>query len=107
MRPCHGGITKYETDPHWRDLVLFHDHFHGETGRGCGASHQTGWTALAVKLLETGLNIPIEAKPLIETAKARRPQYVARLAKNAKEMRRGQWLRFEIFNLELTIWLKG
>jgi hypothetical protein len=56
MRPCHGGITKYESDPHWRDLVLFHEYFHGETGRGCGASHQTGWTALAVKLLENTVN---------------------------------------------------
>src|SRR5262249_27525275 len=51
-RPCHGEIVKYATDPHWRDLVLFYEYFHGETGRGCGASHQTGWTALAVKLLE-------------------------------------------------------
>jgi len=51
-RPCHGEIGKYANDPHWRDLVLFYEYFHGETGRGCGASHQTGWTALAVKLLE-------------------------------------------------------
>jgi hypothetical protein len=55
-RPCHGEIAKYATDPHWRDLVLFHEYFHGETGRGCGASHQTGWTALAVKLLENTIN---------------------------------------------------
>jgi hypothetical protein len=52
VRPCHGDIGKYADDPHWRDLVLFYEYFHGETGRGCGASHQTGWTALAVKLLE-------------------------------------------------------
>ena len=51
-RPCHGDIAKYANDPHWRDLVLFYEYFNGETGRGCGASHQTGWTALAVKLLE-------------------------------------------------------
>ncbi|HMJ05167.1 MAG TPA: hypothetical protein VK474_02825 [Chthoniobacterales bacterium] len=51
-RPCHGDFEKYATDPHWRDLVLFNEYFHGETGRGLGASHQTGWTALAVKLLE-------------------------------------------------------
>jgi hypothetical protein len=56
VRPCHGEISKYATDPHWRDLVLFHEYFHGETGRGCGASHQTGWTALAVKLLENTIN---------------------------------------------------
>jgi hypothetical protein len=63
-RPCHGDSAKYTNDPHWRDLVLFYEYFHGETGRGCGASHQTGWTALAVKLLEntiehTGQNIQI------------------------------------------------
>jgi hypothetical protein len=51
-RPCHGEIAKYANDPNWRDLVLFYEYFNAETGRGCGASHQTGWTALAVKLLE-------------------------------------------------------
>jgi Glycosyl hydrolase family 63 C-terminal domain len=51
VRPCHGGDTRYAEDPHWRDLVLFHECFHGETGRGIGASHQTGWTALVVNLL--------------------------------------------------------
>ena len=45
-RPCHGGNPCYATDPHWRDLVLFHEYFDGDTGRGLGASHQTGWTAL-------------------------------------------------------------
>jgi hypothetical protein len=58
MRPCHGGVEKYATDPHWRDLVLFNEYFHGETGRGLGASHQTGWTALAVKLLENAIDDP-------------------------------------------------
>jgi hypothetical protein len=51
-RPCHGGDTRYAQDPHWRDLILFHEYFHGETGRGAGASHQTGWTALVVNLLK-------------------------------------------------------
>jgi hypothetical protein len=51
-RPCHGGATPYAEDPHWRDLVLFYEYFHGETGRGVGASHQTGWTALVVNLLK-------------------------------------------------------
>jgi hypothetical protein len=58
MRPCHGEIKKYADDPHWRDLVLFNEYFHGETGRGLGASHQTGWTALAVKLLENTVDDP-------------------------------------------------
>ena len=52
-RPCHGGEDRYATDPHWRDLVLFHEYFHGDSGRGMGASHQTGWTALVVRCLES------------------------------------------------------
>jgi hypothetical protein len=51
-RPCHGGDPRYATDPNWRDLVLFHEYFHGDTGRGLGASHQTGWTSLAVRFFE-------------------------------------------------------
>jgi hypothetical protein len=53
-RPCHGDDPgdRYASDPHWRDLVLFHEYFHGDNGRGCGASHQTGWTALIAPALE-------------------------------------------------------
>jgi len=47
-RPCHGDDLRFASDPYWRDLVLFHEYFHGETGQGLGASHQTGWTALAI-----------------------------------------------------------
>ena len=50
-RPCHGDDARFSTDPHWRNLVNFHEYFHGETGRGLGASHQTGWTALAIGCL--------------------------------------------------------
>jgi hypothetical protein len=50
-RPCHGGEPRFAADPHWRDLVLFHEYFDGDTGRGLGASHQTGWTALATDLI--------------------------------------------------------
>jgi len=57
-RPCHGGVERYAADPNWRDLVLFNEYFHGDTGRGLGASHQTGWTALAVKLLENAIDDP-------------------------------------------------
>jgi hypothetical protein len=49
-RPLHGNDTRYATDPHFRDLLLFHEYFDGDTGRGCGASHQTGWTALVTLL---------------------------------------------------------
>ena len=52
-RPCHGGSPPFADDPHWRELVLFHEYFHGDNGRGLGASHQTGWTALVSRLLVT------------------------------------------------------
>jgi len=51
-RPVFGGSERFQTDPHWRDLVLFHEYFHGDTGEGLGASHQTGWTAVVAKLLQ-------------------------------------------------------
>jgi hypothetical protein len=50
-RPCHGQDARWHTDPHFRDLVLFHEYFDGETGRGLGAAHQTGWTSLITRLL--------------------------------------------------------
>ena len=50
-RPVYGGIERFQTDPHWRDLILFYEYFHGDTGQGLGASHQTGWTALIATLL--------------------------------------------------------
>jgi hypothetical protein len=51
-RPVYGGTEKFQTDPHWRDLVLFYEYFHGDNGAGIGASHQTGWTGLVAKLLQ-------------------------------------------------------
>jgi hypothetical protein len=51
-RPVYGGIDKFQTDPHWRDYILFHEYFHGDNGAGLGASHQTGWTGLVAKLIE-------------------------------------------------------
>ena len=50
-RPLHNGEARYAKDNHWKDLVLFYEYFHGETGAGLGASHQTGWTALVAQLL--------------------------------------------------------
>jgi hypothetical protein len=52
QRPCNGADRRYADDPHFRDLALFHEFFHGDTGRGCGASHQTGWTSLVTRLLQ-------------------------------------------------------
>jgi hypothetical protein len=51
-RPCHGDDARFADDPAWRDLVLFYEYFHGDNGRGCGANHQTGWSALVVRLLD-------------------------------------------------------
>ncbi len=52
QRPVYGGTEKFQTDPHWRDLILFHEYFHGDNGAGIGASHQTGWTGLVAKLIQ-------------------------------------------------------
>jgi hypothetical protein len=46
-----GGEDRFATDPHWRDLIPFHEYFHADTGKGIGASHQTGWTGLVASLL--------------------------------------------------------
>jgi hypothetical protein len=51
-RPVFGGTRKFQADPAWRDLILFYEYFHGDTGEGLGASHQTGWTALVAKLIQ-------------------------------------------------------
>jgi hypothetical protein len=50
-RPVYGGTAKFQDDPHWRDLILFYEYFHGDNGAGIGASHQTGWTGLVSALI--------------------------------------------------------
>ncbi|MBV8569841.1 MAG: glucosidase [Acidobacteriaceae bacterium] len=51
-RPVYGGTQKFQTDPNWKDYILFYEYFHGDNGAGLGASHQTGWTGLVAKLIE-------------------------------------------------------
>jgi hypothetical protein len=51
-RPCHGTENQYREKEDWKDLVLFYEYFHGDNGKGLGASHQTGWTALVATMLE-------------------------------------------------------
>ena len=63
-RPVYGGTAKFQDDPHWRDLILFYEYFHGDNGAGLGASHQTGWTALVAPLLD--LFGRVDAKALLE-----------------------------------------
>jgi hypothetical protein len=50
-RPVYGGAQKFQEDPHWRDLVLFYEYFHGDNGAGLGASHQTGWTGIVARMM--------------------------------------------------------
>jgi len=50
-RPCYGDDPRFVDDPHWRDYVQFHEYFQGDTGRGLGAAHQTGWTALITRCI--------------------------------------------------------
>jgi hypothetical protein len=63
-RPVYGGTAKFQDDPHWRDLILFYEYFHGDNGAGLGASHQTGWTGLVAVLLD--LFGRIDAKAILE-----------------------------------------
>ena len=66
-RPVYGGSEKFQSDPHWRDYVLFYEYFHGDNGAGLGASHQTGWTGLVAKTMQLfGL---LDAKSALEGGK--------------------------------------
>jgi len=68
-RPVYGGTKKFQEDPHWRDLILFYEYFHGDNGAGLGASHQTGWTGLVAVLLNFFGRI--DAKTILETERDR------------------------------------
>jgi Glycosyl hydrolase family 63 C-terminal domain len=57
-RPVFGASEQFQSDPHWRDLILFYEYFHGDNGAGIGASHQTGWTGLVAKLIQQRSKYP-------------------------------------------------
>ncbi|WP_413165991.1 MGH1-like glycoside hydrolase domain-containing protein [Capilliphycus salinus ALCB114379] len=57
QRPLYGNTEKFQTDPHWRDLILFYEYFHGDNGAGLGASHQTGWTGLIAYLMTVSAKV--------------------------------------------------
>jgi hypothetical protein len=63
-RPVFGGIAKFQEDPHWHDLVPFHEYFHGDNGAGIGASHQTGWTGTVALLFLLAGEMLAPAGPL-------------------------------------------
>jgi hypothetical protein len=66
-RPVFGNLEKFQTDPTWGDCILFHEYFHGDTGSGVGASHQTGWSGLVATLIELFGNV--DAAQLLEQGK--------------------------------------
>jgi hypothetical protein len=63
-RPIYGGQQTFQEDPHWRDLILFNEYFHGDNGAGLGASHQTGWTGLVAKLIQQSGGAEDQSSPL-------------------------------------------
>jgi hypothetical protein len=67
-RPVYGATEKFQTDPHWKDYILFYEYFHGDNGAGLGASHQTGWTGVVAKLIE--LFGKIDGAQFLEGARA-------------------------------------
>jgi len=66
-RPIHGDREKFQADPHWRDLIVFYEYFHGESGEGLGASHQTGWTGVVAKLIQQYAEYALEGTPRFGT----------------------------------------
>jgi hypothetical protein len=67
-RPVYGGTEKFQTDPQWKDYILFYEYFHGDNGAGLGASHQTGWTGVVAKLIE--LFGRLDARQFLEAGKS-------------------------------------
>jgi len=62
-RPVHGDREKFQSDPYWRDLIPFHEYFHGDSGEGLGASHQTGWTGVVAKLIHQYAEYALQNHP--------------------------------------------
>ncbi len=75
-RPVYGGTSKFQDDPHWRDLILFYEYFHGDNGAGLGANHQTGWTGMIAVLLD--LFGRLDSKAILETERGRLMSRVVR-----------------------------
>ena len=73
-RPVYGGAAKFQDDPHWRDLVLFYEYFHGDNGAGLGASHQTGWTGVVARLLDLFGRVTGRRRPGDAQGEARGPR---------------------------------
>jgi hypothetical protein len=70
QRPVYGNIQKFQEDPHWKDYILFHEYFHGDTGAGIGASHQTGWTGTIARTMQMFAQMSMEDALTFSKAKA-------------------------------------
>jgi len=75
-RPVYGGAKKFQEDPHWRDYILFYEYFHADNGAGLGASHQTGWTGIVVRLVDVFARM--SAADLLQVSK---DQLIARMTR--------------------------
>ncbi|OGN93779.1 MAG: hypothetical protein A2Z71_01755 [Chloroflexi bacterium RBG_13_50_21] len=82
-RPVYGSIKKFQEDPYWRDLILFYEYFHGDSGAGIGASHQTDWTGVIACLLD--LFGRIEATDALMTPKERLAERLVKEQVGGKE----------------------
>ena len=99
-RPVYGATQKFQTDPHWKDYLLFYKYFHGDNGAGLGASHQTGWTGLVAALM--GIFGRIDAKQLLE---AGRKGLFAKAA-NEQRMIMSKWPKYPtIYEINTWVWL--
>jgi hypothetical protein len=85
QRPVYGGTEKFQQDPHWRDLILFYEYFHGDNGAGLGASHQTGWTGLIAFLMD--IFGRIDAKWVLDTDAVRRRTSLVRKQVGGEDVR--------------------
>jgi len=72
-RPVHGDAAKFQTDPAWHELIPFHEYFHGDSGAGLGASHQTGWTGLVADLIASRTPKRASAQPINMTSSSSAP----------------------------------
>jgi len=82
-RAVFGGVEKFQTDPHWRDCLLFYEYFHGDNGAGLGASHQTGWTGLIGRLLQ--IHGAVKPEDILEQGKLGTSRRIAGLAQGRKK----------------------
>ena len=71
-RPVYGNIQKFQDDPNWKDYILFHEYFHGDTGTGIGASHQTGWTGTIARTMHMFAQMSMDDALKFSKAKALR-----------------------------------